>query len=57
MSLTQTQMRNHIIAATDDATAQFETANPGRLDQMLSSAESILMAIDALFTEVPYRQV
>ncbi len=55
MSLSQTQMRNHVITVMDDATAQFEESNPGRLDQMLSSSESILMAIDALFTEVPYR--
>jgi hypothetical protein len=53
--MTQTEMRDHITAATEAATDQFAASNPGRLDQMLSSAQSILMAIDALFTEVPYR--
>lgn len=53
--MTLSEMRNSVIDVVDAAINQFEDYNPGRTAQLVSSSESILMAIDALFTEVPYR--
>jgi hypothetical protein len=39
----------------DAATEQFGEDNPARLDQLVQCGITTLMAIDALFTEVPYR--
>jgi hypothetical protein len=48
-------MRAAIIGVIDAATEQFGEDNPARVDQLVQTANTALMAIDALFTEVPYR--
>lgn len=49
------EMQDAVNAVIDDCVTQFEASNPGRLAQLVDTSETLLMAIDALFTEVPYR--
>lgn len=53
--MTLEEMRDSITTVVNEAGAQFADTNPARLEQLESVAASALMAIDALFTEVPYR--
>jgi hypothetical protein len=53
--MTLDEMHDAVSGVVDAAIAQFMESNPARLAQLTSSSETVLMAIDALFTEVPYR--
>lgn len=53
--MTLVDMHDAVTAVIDEATAQFESDNPARLGQLIGAANTVLMAVDALFTEVPYR--
>lgn len=53
--MTLEEMHDAVTAVVDEATVQFEDFNPARLGQLVGAANTVLMAVDALFTEVPYR--
>lgn len=52
--MTHDQMIAALAAVLDDAQAQFGSVNPGRVDQLASAIDTASMAVDYLFTEVPY---